>query len=179
MMSEKTASVIRWVAVTAGGALIGAVVTSIYQSARPSVSIIDIQPSVVANKQFVKDDTPVPVPASLQTMTEESAWVDSMRGSTMPYGDFETALDNGEHRLNDYFEGWNRLKTNLPRLRELLERGGQASEDEKIEFYDLWERNRWVHLWLASRRVPKRIVGPAAQAPCRRSLLSTLSGGPA
>ncbi len=65
-MTEKTLSVIRWAAVTAGGALIGVIVTSIYQSARPAVNVVDIQPSVAANKQFVKDDTPIPIPASLQ-----------------------------------------------------------------------------------------------------------------
>ncbi len=59
----------------------------------------------------------------------------------MPYGDFQTALDEGEHRLNDYFEGLNRLRADLPRLRGLLERSSQATEDEKVEAYDLWERN--------------------------------------
>lgn len=59
----------------------------------------------------------------------------------MPYKKFQQDLDEDEHILNDHFEGWNRLKANLPRLRALLERGAQITENEKNEFYDLWERN--------------------------------------
>lgn len=141
IVSEKTASVIRWIAATAGGALIGVIVTSIYQSARPSVNVIAVQPSVAANKQFITDTTPVPVPPSLASATEKSFWVAAMRDSTMPYKRFEDTLDEDEHDLNKYFEDWNRFKVDLPRLRALLERAAELSENEKNELFDLWERN--------------------------------------
>jgi len=133
----------KWAGATIAAALIGSFSTSWYEAARPSIAVIDIRPSLNSNSVFLKDDTPVPLPQTLAPALEATAWssIETFRSPTAPYKKLVDALDLNTQKMNTYLEDWGRLKADLPRMRDILAHGDQATPAERDGFFDLWERN--------------------------------------
>jgi hypothetical protein len=133
----------KWAATTLGAALLGSVVTTVHNSARPAVTVVEIAPSLTVNKFFVGPKVEVSVPPGLKNTAEKSIWAatSAFREALVPYRSFVAALDDNERRMTRLLRSLGRFNADLTRMRELLDKGERASPEDKLAFFDLWERN--------------------------------------
>ena len=131
-----------WTSSTLVAAILGGVVTLVYSSARPTIKIVDVRPSLSANERFVTDKTEIVAPPDFLELLEETSWtsLQELRPGSIKYESFIEGLNDNEERMKRHRRSIQSFLDDRPRLQAILDMN-ETSDDDKNEFYDLWERN--------------------------------------
>ncbi len=128
---------------TVGAAILGGAVTVFYSAAHPAVAVIDIKPSLSLNGRFVSKETEVAISDSLRARLEKTLYasLQAFRSPRARYSDLVEGLNSNEERMNTLIASVVQFRQDLPKLKDILQRGPAATPEEKNEFFDRWERN--------------------------------------
>lgn len=135
--------VAKWVIITIAGALLGAFVKTGWDSANPSIHIVQIEPSTGVSQYFETDGVEIPTPKPLQDLVQRSNWtsVGLLRKQFIPYTKLIEALDDNRVKMTQLKKSISAFEDDYPVLMSSLRGGGEISDIELNEFFDIWERN--------------------------------------
>ncbi len=132
-----------WTIATVAAALLGALIKTAYDRAVPHISIVQIRPSIEANNSFDMTLKEVKVPDALKRAAEKTLWasIAGFRGQFTDYKHFNTALGDNEQSLLRVSNSISSFQRDKQRMREIIRQSNTVSDDEAVEFFDLWESN--------------------------------------
>ena len=142
MAKSTLRKVVIWIIATLGSAALGGAITLVYSSARPTIELVNIRPSLFVNERFVTDKTEVPVSPDFRRLLEKTSWVRLLkfRQQSINYKTFIEELNNAEERMKQYRRSAPSFRNDYKILKDILDKEKTTDED-KNNFYDLWERN--------------------------------------
>lgn len=141
--ADSLKKVVIWILATVSAAVIGALLNSAWDSAHPDVSIIQVIPSLDANARFDMSKDEVPIPDKLRSIAVKTYWsnINYLRGQLVSYDQLVATLDDNEQRMKQLKRTFQAYQTDRKEMTTVLRLGQNASDDDILHFYDLWERN--------------------------------------
>lgn len=145
MFQEKSKKFLKWLGVTGGGALVGAVISAMMMAANPGVQVIDYGISMSLNKNFGSDNEKIRTPKNYANLCAMSDWAasSSLYRPFIEYDALIESLYENEERMSMVRWSFGKFFESVGTLRSILAKveKGYATRNDYDDFYELWEQN--------------------------------------